>query len=34
VFLPIRAAENRELVVERDTDAGMVWEFVKVELWI
>jgi hypothetical protein len=31
-FLPMRAADNGELVVERDTDAGTVWEFIKVDI--
>lgn len=31
-FLPMKAADDGELVVERDIDAGTVWEFIKVNL--
>lgn len=30
--LPMRGADNGELVVERDTNAGTGWEFIKVDL--
>ena len=31
-FLPMRAADNGELVAERDVDAGTAWEFIKVDM--